>query len=136
MAKSNKTILEHILLYCTEIQTTISRFGDDLNIFLDDKDYRKSVSLSILQIGELAGNLSEDYRNSTAEIPWRQIRGLRNVVAHSYGEVDFETIFEIAHENINDLKSFCEDELHHTELIFQESAPSNISDDEENSPEM
>ena len=91
MAKSNKSILEHILSYCNEIQTTMLRFGDNLDTFINDIDYRKSVSLSILQIGELAGKLSDEYRQSTTEMPWRQIRGLRNIVAHSYGEVDFET---------------------------------------------
>ena len=104
MAKSNKSILEHILSYCNEIQTTILRFGDDLDTFFNDIDYRKSVSLSILQIGELAGKLSDEYRESTVEMPWRQIRGLRNIVAHSYGEVDFEMIFGIAHDDIDHLK--------------------------------
>lgn len=74
MAKSNKSILEHILSYCDEIKATIDRFGDNVEIFINDIDYRKSVSLSILQIGELAGNLSDDYRSSTSEIPWKQIR--------------------------------------------------------------
>ena len=131
MAKSNKSILEHILLYCDEIKSSIARFGDDVHIFINDIDYRKSVSLSILQIGELAGKLSEDYRNSTSEIPWKQIRGLRNIVAHSYGTVDFEEIFDIAHDNISDLKAFCEKELKHMELLNQDGLETDWSDDEE-----
>lgn len=130
MAKSNKSILEHMLLYCNEIKATINRFGDDVNVFVNDIDYRKSVSLSILQIGELAGNLSDEYRQSTSEMPWRQIRGLRNIVAHSYGEVDFEEIFEIAHENIDELKTFCERELKHMALINANGKEIEITDDE------
>ena len=131
MAKSNKSILEHILSYCSEIKATINRFGDDVNTFVNDIDYRKSVSLSILQIGELAGNLSDEYRQSTAEMPWRQIRGLRNIVAHSYGEVDFETIFDIAHENIDELKSFCERELEHMALMNADGKEIDLTDDDE-----
>lgn len=131
MAKSNKSILEHILLYCDEIKSSIARFGDDVHIFINDIDYRKSVSLSILQIGELAGKLSEDYRNSTSEIPWKQIRGLRNIVAHSYGTVDFEEIFDIAHDNISNLKAFCEKELKHMELLNQDGLETDWSDDGE-----
>lgn len=134
MAKSNKSILEHILSYCSEIKATINRFGDDVNIFVNDIDYRKSVSLSILQIGELAGNLSDEYRQSTAEMPWRQIRGLRNIVAHSYGEVDFETIFDIAHENIDELKSFCERELEHMALMNADGKEIDLTDDDEWEP--
>ena len=103
MAKSNKSILEHILSYCNEIQTTMLRFGDNLDTFINDIDYRKSVSLSILQIGELAGKLSDEYRQSTTEMPWRQIR--------------FEMIFSIAHDDISHLKLFCEQELKHMELL-------------------
>lgn len=131
MAKSNKSILEHILSYCNEIQTTILRFGDDLDTFFNDIDYRKSVSLSILQIGELAGKLSDEYRESTAEMPWRQIRGLRNIVAHSYGEVDFEMIFGIAHDDIDHLKSFCEHELEHMELLNADGKKLDFTDDDE-----
>lgn len=134
MAKSNKSILEHILSYCSEIKATINRFGDDVNTFVNDIDYRKSVSLSILQIGELAGNLSDEYRQSTAEMPWRQIRGLRNIVAHSYGEVDFETIFDIAHENIDELKSFCERELEHMALMNADGKEIDLTDDDEWEP--
>lgn len=134
MAKSNKSILEHILSYCNEIKATINRFGDDVNTFVNDIDYRKSVSLSILQIGELAGNLSDEYRQSTAEMPWRQIRGLRNIVAHSYGEVDFETIFDIAHENIDELKSFCERELEHMALMNADGKEIDLTDDDEWEP--
>lgn len=119
MAKSNKSILEHILSYCNEIQTTMLRFGDNLDTFINDIDYRKSVSLSILQIGELAGKLSDEYRQSTTEMPWRQIRGLRNIVAHSYGEVDFEMIFSIAHDDISHLKLFCEQELNIWNFLMQ-----------------
>lgn len=131
MAKSNKSILEHILSYCNEIKATINRFGDDVDVFVNDIDYRKSVSLSILQIGELAGNLSDEYRQSTAEMPWRQIRGLRNIVAHSYGEVDFETIFDIAHENIDELKAFCERELEHMALMNADGKELDFADDDE-----
>lgn len=131
MAKSNKSILEHILSYCNEIQTTILRFGDNLDIFINDIDYRKSVSLSILQIGELAGRLSDEYRQSTTEMPWREIRGLRNIVAHSYGEVDFEMIFSIAHEDIDHLKSFCERELEHMELLNANGKDLDFADNDE-----
>lgn len=131
MAKSNKSILEHILSYCNEIQTTILRFGDNLDIFINNIDYRKSVSLSILQIGELAGRLSDEYRQSTTEMPWREIRGLRNIVAHSYGEVDFEMIFSIAHEDIDHLKSFCERELEHMKLLNANGKDLDFADNDE-----
>jgi hypothetical protein len=47
--------LEHIRDYCEEIQTTIERYGKSFSVFDQDKDYQRSVSFCILQIGELVG---------------------------------------------------------------------------------
>ena len=55
-------ILVHILRYCNNIRELIERFGEDIEIFKQDIAYRDSVSMNILQIGELAGRLSEEYR--------------------------------------------------------------------------
>lgn len=44
--------------YCLEIQKTISRYGNDFQIFDSDGDYQRSIAFSILQIGELGGSLS------------------------------------------------------------------------------
>lgn len=37
--------------YCLEIQKTISRYGNDFQIFDSDGDYQRSIAFSILQIG-------------------------------------------------------------------------------------
>ncbi len=83
--------------------------------------------MSLLQIGELAGKLTEDYRNSTSEIPWKQIRGLRNLVAHAYGEVDFYEIFDVAHDDINELRSFCVNQI----AIYENLSQSSEENDED-----
>ena len=88
----------------------IERFGRDFQTFIDDRAYFNAVAMCILQIGELANSLSEEFRQSTnAQIPWRMIRGMRNVLAHSYGEIDEEVIWETANRDIPYLKAFCED---------------------------
>ncbi|MEI3141155.1 MAG: HepT-like ribonuclease domain-containing protein [Lawsonibacter sp.] len=40
--------------------------------------------------------------------PWRQIKAMRNIVAHSYGTVDPETTWEIITDDIPALKKYCE----------------------------
>mgnify|MGYP001528975028 CR=1 FL=1 len=54
-------ILAHILEYCNRIERTLSRFGKDFDVFLEDQDYMDSVSMNLLQIGELAGKFSDAY---------------------------------------------------------------------------
>ena len=101
-------ILEHMLSYCEQIDETIHRFGDSLRIFQQDSIYRNAAALCILQIGELVGNLSEDFRIQHPAIPWRQIKSMRNIVAHRYGKIDPDTTWEIITEDIPTLKQFCQ----------------------------
>lgn len=100
-------ILTHIICYCTQIEQTVERFGHDYIVFKTDPIYRNAVALCILQIGELVGKLSEDFRLLHADVPWRQIKAMRNIVAHSYGTVDAETTWEVIQEDIPKLKASC-----------------------------
>ena len=84
----NISILEHIVGYCDQIEETIRRFGNDYGVFSTDAIYRNAAALCVLQIGELAGKLTDEFRAEHPGAPWRQIRGMRNIVAHSYGTGD------------------------------------------------
>ena len=84
------------------------RFGDDYALFESDPIYRNAAALCILQIGELVGKLTDDFREQHPAVPWRQIKAMRNIVAHSYGSVDLETTWEIITSDIPDLKRYCQ----------------------------
>lgn len=104
--------LEHIRDYCDEIEKTIARYGNAFEIFENDRDYQRSVAFCILQIGELGGKLSQEYRTETANrIQWGPIKAMRNLVAHSYGSMSRDIIWETAITDIPVLKRFCEEQL-------------------------
>lgn len=106
------SVLQHILMYCNQIEKSIERFGDSLEVFESDVDYHNSVCMDMLQIGELVGRLSDSFIECTRqEIPWREIRSLRNLVAHEYLSVNYYEIFEIAHSNVEELKEFCKAQI-------------------------
>ena len=100
-------LLEHIVSYCEQIEQTIERFGNSAEVFQEDGIYRNAAALCILQIGELVGKLSDDLREKYPEIPWRQIKAMRNIVAHRYGTVDPEITWEIMQDDIPALKQYC-----------------------------
>lgn len=108
-------ILEHIVSYCLQIEETVQRFGDSAEIFQEDAIYRNAAALCILQIGELVGNLSEDFRAQHPSVPWRQIKAMRNVVAHKYGTIDPDTTWEIIKDDIPALKKYCQSILEQAE---------------------
>lgn len=106
------SILEHIVSHCNKIQASIERFGNNFGSFVNDSDFIDSVSMNLLQIGELSGKLSAEYVSKTSDsMSWRSIKCMRNMFAHDYGSMDIERIWETAIEDIPQLKSFCENEL-------------------------
>ena len=106
------SILKHMLKYCDEIETTIKRFGNDIEKFKKDNDYKDSLSMKIFQIGELANHLTDDYLEETKNrINWNAIRGMRNRFAHGYGKMDVTKIFYTAIEDIPVIKEFLKKEL-------------------------
>lgn len=112
MQSRDKQRLEKIQEYCEDIQGTVSRFGADFDIFQREIDFQKSISFSILQIGELVGGLSEEFRTATQDrIPWKKIKGMRNIVAHDYGDIDLSIVWDVAMKGTPDLQAFCEEQL-------------------------
>ena len=108
MTDRDTSILRHICGYCEEIGAFIERFGRDYQIFISDRAYFNAVSMCLLQIGEISGSLSEEFRAATSgQIPWPAIRGMRNVVAHDYGSLDEELVWQTAVDDIPVLRDFC-----------------------------
>ena len=70
-----------------------------------------------MQIGELVVGLTQEYRDSTKDrIEWRQIREMRNIVVHDYGNVNLEIVWDIAIRDIPTLKEFCDEQLSKADL--------------------
>lgn len=107
----DSAVLEHMTVYCDEILETVARFGDSLEAFSADKVYRNGCAMCILQIGELAGHLSPEFRTAHSEMPWNEIRAMRNIVAHAYGSVSTQMTWETIEQDIPALKRFCENML-------------------------
>ena len=109
MDSSDFQRIQHIKEYCEDIARAIRRFGADPEIFLSDVDYYKSVSMSIMQIGELSVGLSDKFKAKTGEqMQWGLIRGMRNMFAHTYAKMDKTTVWDVATKDIPSLLRFCE----------------------------
>lgn len=61
--------------------------------FEKDKKLRYAVERQLLVIGEAAVHVSGEFQELHSEIPWMQIIGQRNVLAHEYGEILIERIW-------------------------------------------
>ena len=62
--------------------------------------------LHLLQIGELATGLSDSFRLRHKSIPWKSIIGLRNIIAHRYGNLNYSRIWDILSNEIPSLSKW------------------------------
>ena len=105
------SILEKILWYCGEVNKLTERFGRSLEAYRADFAYRSACDMCIYQIAELASRLPDDFQAKYDQIPWKLIRGMRNMVAHEYEKADFIRMWETIETDIPKLKAYCEEIL-------------------------
>ena len=68
--------------------------------FVENKMIRYAVERLLLIIGEAANHVSKEFQEQHPEIEWAQIIGLRNILAHEYGEVKMDKIYLAATKSI------------------------------------
>lgn len=64
--------------------------------FHADLEKQDAVIRRIEIIGEATAHLSEKTRHTIPELPFRKMRGMRNVVAHDYANLDAHIVWEVA----------------------------------------
>ena len=78
--------------------------GFDLQSFLGDERTKRAVCMTLINIGELVKNLSDEFRMAHNHIPWRAISGLRDITAHKYQTLRREDVWLTATRDIPQLK--------------------------------
>ena len=101
-------LIEKIVSYCMQIKAAQDMFGNQEATFMNNIVYQNACCMCILQIGELAGRLSNDAQTAIHEIPWKAIRGMRNALAHNYMEVDLGVTWATICDDIPILRAACE----------------------------
>jgi uncharacterized protein with HEPN domain len=74
--------------------------GKAYESFADDTACRLAVERLLTIVGEAARRVSVDCRTRHPELPWRQMIGLRNVLMHEYDEVDLESLWNTAANDV------------------------------------
>ena len=65
--------------------------------FLADKRTQQAVVMSLIVLGEAATKVMDlypDFANAHSQIPWRNMRGMRNRIAHGYFDIDLEVVWD------------------------------------------
>jgi uncharacterized protein with HEPN domain len=73
----------------------------------DDKTVY-AVIRAIEIIGEAAKQIPDEARQNYADIPWKDMAGMRDVLIHDYIGVDFETVWLTVKEKIPEIRPMIE----------------------------
>lgn len=84
--------LQDILDMSAEIKTFTA--GMSFADFEKDPKTVKAVLYNLAVIGEVAGQLLPEAESLYPEIPWVDIRGIRNLIIHEYFRVNLSIVWE------------------------------------------
>lgn len=85
-----KFVIDH-----TQGKTQQQIEGDDLLV--------DSIMFRVIQIAENNIKLDEEFQKKNSHIPWRAIRGMRNMIVHNYGAVDLAVVYDTVANSIPEL---------------------------------
>lgn len=87
--------------------------------YLKDRTQQLALERALEIVGESARRVSDPFHAAHPEIPWRAIIGLRNLLAHDYGSIRQERLWNVATGQVPELVRLLEP------LVPQEPEPPN-----------
>ena len=77
--------------------------GKNYESFKEDTMVVEACVFNLSQIGELVRHLDNEFIELHSDVPWAQMRGLRNRIIHDYEGVNLNLVWEIIIYDIPDL---------------------------------
>ena len=105
LTAKEKGILLNIMSHCERILTKVRDLTKES--FLTNDDAKEIVCFNILQIGELAKSLSNDFLLNHNDVPWPNVKGIRDRIVHGYGTIRFDVIWQTVIEDVKPLNDYC-----------------------------
>ena len=89
----DEQLIRHISRYCDEIEYALLQFNRNKSLFISNPIFFNACCMPLMQIGELAKRLSDELLTDSRDVPWKQIKGMRDFFAHDYLAMDKEIIW-------------------------------------------
>ncbi len=64
---------------------------------------QSAILYQISIMGEATKRLSREFREQHSEVPWDDVAGMRDIIAHQYDRVDLDIVWQVIQRNIPDL---------------------------------
>ena len=102
MKASGWDFIDHMIEDCEDILTA-QKETPDKTAFITNRIIHKSVTYSLLNLGELMKSFNDAERESFPQIPWKRIIGFRDRTAHGYHSLNLDIVWEITQTLISPL---------------------------------
>ncbi len=79
--------------------------GLSYNSFIEDDKTIDAVIRNLEIIGEAANKIDNNFKIKNPQIDWNRIRGLRNRIVHDYFGIDYEIVWNIITDDLDELIS-------------------------------
>jgi uncharacterized protein with HEPN domain len=79
--------------------------------FYDSKLLQSGILYQLIIIGEAAGDIDFDFRNQYPSIPWKNIIGMRDILAHQYFKIDLDVVWSTVTRHLPSLKKTVQEML-------------------------
>jgi len=98
----NRVVLGKMLEELKFLQEDVKNV--DFDGFMNNERLKRSVAMTLINIGELVRHLEKDFRKSRTDLPFDDIIGLRDIAAHGYKTLRFDDIWELVQKDVPELK--------------------------------
>ena len=100
--KDDRLFLHHMLERCHRITRFIA---PGQGAFLASEELQDAVIRNVEVIGEAAKRVSAEARGRVAQLDWKAICGMRDVLIHDYIGVDLDDVRNVASSRIPELQT-------------------------------
>lgn len=103
MNNRDKQVIKKILSEIEVIEQLTT--GIDVTDFIADERTKRAVCMTLINIGELVKNLSDDFKAASTSVPWKSIAGMRDITAHKYQTLKMGDVWFTVKNDMPVLKS-------------------------------
>jgi uncharacterized protein with HEPN domain len=92
--------VDDIVEACVQLQQHVAA---DHERFVTDPVIQAASQRWLEIIGEAAANLSDDFKAGHPGVPWREIIGMRTILAHGYFDIDLDVVWQAVSVDVPEL---------------------------------
>jgi uncharacterized protein with HEPN domain len=104
--RDNNLLLKDMLEAGAKIRRYI--IGMEFNDFMNDEKTIDAVVRNLQVMGEAANQMNREFQLAHSDVKWNQIRGFRNRIVHEYFGIDFEIVWDVITNDLEEIMTWLE----------------------------